>query len=188
MNNQIVINNITLINFRNIYINLEISLINDINKFNFIKNNSINLKDSDIKKFIFHHIIYGLCEECIKFKKSNKAILVYENTCKSTDEIAGYCDVNVFNKLLCDVLSKIKGKLPINIFFVDNSIKFSYFKTKPKNGAVRDMISLIDQSISNTKNIDISFKKIKNIAKIYGLTFLSADYFSKLRTKQLFMS
>jgi hypothetical protein len=188
MNNQIVINNITLINFRSIYKSLEISLINDLEKFNFIKEGKFNLKSQDVKKFIFHHIIYGLCEECIKFNKGNKAILIYENTCKESDEIGQYCNIEDFNDLLCKILTKIKGKLPINIYFIDSSVKFSYFKSKPNDGHVKEEVRLIDQSISNLKNIEISFKKIKSLTKTYGLTFLSSDYFSKLRTKQLFIS
>jgi hypothetical protein len=69
--------NFRLINFNHLYTkNIEVKLIDDLHHYNLLEPKI----RSDAKKFLFHHIIHGVCEFLLNDKATEKNVIYFNNT------------------------------------------------------------------------------------------------------------
>lgn len=180
-----------LINFDNIFQNIEIKSINEINKLKLIEKNNykyiIDIRNKNIKRIIKHHIIHTICQEISSIKsKYRPVIFIQPEIISRNNEIFNYCNYDLFRELLIHTLQKINANLPIVIYFSHIFIDFDCYpdcKGMISSGKLKELFSKIVLQYKN--NRVKSFEIIKKYAKSNGLTFLSKDYFELLKTKLL---
>lgn len=177
--------NLQIINFEKIYCEKFIKSFFDYCEQYNIQN--INLKNKDIKKLIYHNIIFNICEEILHNKQKEK-IIVYFNTCllPKTD-LNKYIheeELLIFFELLLRKVSKI---LPVKVFITSITFSYFYYSWK-KNDAKGIEILYRIKAFSEKFNFErFTFQKIRMFSKKYGLTFLSNIYFNNIKSKQLLL-
>ena len=180
------LHNIKVESINNIFIkNIEPNLINELYEFKLIKDDKINLKNKDVTRLIYHYTVLGLCEHIINKKHKQKIIFhhnIHENIGK---ELIKYTDKNDFKIFINKFLVKFSKALPLRFYFTEMSYKLVYDIIIKCNGSTADVISEL-RSIDNSIDISkYSFNKIRYFAKKYKLTYLSTNFFEKVKHKQL---
>lgn len=183
MTNSLYIDNydFTIINFNDLLVNnIQILIIDDLYKFNLLKKSINNLS---VKKFIYHHTIYSLCEELLKCKTN--ALILFNNTQLEECEL-----MNIFSEkdillFFTKFLKKVNKILPIKIYISNYSIEYLDYLINQNDGKAQ---TVLNSMISRITNVDLSkytFSDIKKFTKRYELTFLNRNYFNRLSTKLL---
>jgi len=173
---------ICILQFEDIFQELEISLINDLERFGLIKNNSIDLRNTDTKKLMYHHIILNLCQKTISAKKLYKSdvIIVYNEILRNS-EICKYVDCEKLYIQIKRIFTIIEKNLFIQIFHISKKVLSSDFF---ENGFGLDSLKLIITTVekfATEKRLD--FSKIEDFTKKNGLTFLNREYFSEVNNR-----
>jgi hypothetical protein len=185
---------ITTINFKKIFAVAQVKFINDCNTYGLLKNSAmpsnasgrINLKSKDTKRLLMHHIIYEVCEEILECKSKFKVVIFYRPLeVNDTFEILQYCKVEELNSAILKVIKSMKKVLPIQIAIVDSAVSFHSLKEEHSKGT-GESIELVYKILCHMTAINMSFEAVKKFVRKNKLTFLSKDYFNKVRTKQLF--
>ena len=173
-----------LVKFEDIFKQIEVDLLNDINLYGLLKNNRIDLRKNDTKQLLYHHIIYNLCENIINIKKTYKidVCIIYNKIIPENSEICQYIDCNKLYSQLSQVINNIQSKLYIPIY----QVKLEINEDNKDIGEVIDILKIIITKVArmSTKKSE-GFFKISDFTKKYGLKFLNEEYFSKLSTKYL---
>lgn len=174
--------NITLIDFNQVFIKeLQVDILDDLYKYKLL-NKSIN--NPDVRKIFYHHIIYRICEDMIKVK-TGKPIIVFNYTQLDDCIIKKYFNETKLLEFLDYVIVKIEKNLPIKILRSKLNVEtIISLKSKGDGRALTLITKLIEKS--NAFDVhNYSFENIKRLTKKYDLTFLNADYFNRIKTKQL---
>ena len=181
--------NIKLIDFSHIVkTKIETPLINDLNEFGLIVDDSINLKNREVKRLMYHHFIYGLCEYLLELKSKQKAVIHYCELIPCTSQLSDYLNtaenIDFFNKLII----KISKILPIKILITDITFKMIKREIKNGNGSAKDITRQAQTVVDKLDISKYTFTKARYFAKRYGLKYLSNKYFQKIKSKQLILS
>jgi hypothetical protein len=112
--------NFRLINFNYLfYKNIEVNLINDLQNFNLLQPKI----RSDAKKFIYHHIIHGICEFLLNDKSTEKNVIYFNNTQLDNFRLLKYFKEEDVLKTINSILLKVKRLLPIKVFVTNISFE-----------------------------------------------------------------
>jgi len=191
--------NLRLVDFTSIYRTIEIDLINDLSKYQLLNSKTIN---RDIKKLLYHHIFYGICEYLLSLKSRERVIVLKTN---NTDAllILQYFIGEDIQKHIDQAVTQIAKLLPISIYGYSKDSNFEmlrklYNKQEVKFSQLKEAydrregnaVELIERLRNFLWNKDFmrshyTFAKVKSFAKRNNLTFLSENYFNQLKTKQL---
>lgn len=159
-------------------------LINELNLYGLIKNNKINLSNTDTKRLLQHHLIYNVCESVIYIKKHHKTdvCILYNELLDSKSELKSYINEDSFNKLISSIIKKIQTNLYILFYQTELEIN----QNNLEYGEILDILNLIIMKMSTmaTKK-SLGFSKISQFSKKCGLKFLNEQYFNQLSTKYL---
>ena len=181
------------IDFDTIFSKAEIDILNDCYSAQLFKNRKnhrvvyiLNVNQSDVRRLIYHHVIYYICRYINKHK--GEVIVVSSSVIKSSHEIFKYCNGEKFKILLKIILRKVRRLLPICIVmdypYSDQNI--NNFKTEP-TGEYYEFINYVEGECQKQIKRVKDLQKVKKFAKEYGLKFLSTDYFNSLSAKTLFL-
>ena len=182
------VHNIRMIDFSGIMSSsIESKILDDLDSFKLIKENQINIKNKDVKKIMYHHIIYELCVYVLE-TKGREQIIIYHNTSRSPGkQLSKFIDESEFILFINKLLQKISKLLPLKFIHTDTYFKEFKHAAKSKSGLYKDILN-------NAKNIlteyDISrytFTAARSFGKRYGLEYLSNNFFQKVKTKQLLL-
>ncbi len=183
---------VLLINFKKIFAVSQVKFLNDCATYSLLKSKpasevqSINLKNKDVKRLLLHHILLEVCEEILTCKSKNKVVIFYRPLeAVDTFEILQYCKLEDLNSLILKIIKTVKKILPIQIAIVDSKISFHSLKEEHDKN-IGETTELIYKILCNMTAINMSFESVKKFSKKHKLTFLSREYFNKLRTKQIF--
>lgn len=186
---KIPAHNLQIIDFSGIIKNnVECKLLNDLDSFGLIKGGQINLKNKDVKRLMYHHIIYELCVHVLSIKGKERVIVHYSTLVSPTCALNKFtnCEesLDFFNKF---VLKLIK-MLPIK--FVYTPITFDEFKSalKNKRGTYYEVINQAKDILDNYDTSRYTFTKARAFGKRYGLEYLTNNFFKKIKVKQLILS
>jgi hypothetical protein len=171
-------NNITLVNFNEIFYNEIHPLIySDIIKYNLLGK---NLKNSDVKKIFYHYIIHVLCEKVLS-KFNNKPVFIFCNTfIKDCTIVQAYGKDSVL-KFLESFIKKLECMLPFKFCIIPYNLSELSYVSIPYDLILNSFIS----KQKNTDSKSYTFEKIKKFAKQHNLTFLDNDYLNRLKTKHV---
>jgi len=171
------------IKFEDIFKSIEIEILNNLNEYNLIKNNIIDLRNSDTKRLIYHYIIKQICDKIIYYKKkySFDVIITYNNIFDEKSEICSFIDCNKLYDQIIRLIKKIESNLPI-IFYKIPNYDSSFFSL----GEGLDILNILTERLGkNATGKKSNFFEITKFAEKNRLTFLKSSYFSKLTTNHL---
>jgi hypothetical protein len=175
---------VVLIKFEEIFQNIEKDLLNELLLYDLLKDNVLDLRKTDTKKILYHHVIYNICEIVIKYKKTYKSdvCIIYNNIFTNKNEICRYIDCDKLHNQLINILNKIKNNLYIPIFKVKHEIT----QNNLEYGEVIDIIRIIINTLAtNSTKKNNNFLKTKEFVKKNGLIFLDETYFTKIQSHYL---
>ena len=181
--------NIKIIDFNSLFIKrIESTLLNDFESFGLIKNKSVNIRNKDVKKLIYHHVIYELCEYVLSVKGKEKIIVLYSTLVSPGRDIKHFISEADLQSFFNSFIVKIIKMLPIKIF--ECPCTFSKLKgdIKNKTGEGKELINSMESIIYKFDISRYTFEKARSFAKRYELTYLSNNFFQKVKSKQLILS
>ena len=186
--NTILLDNICLIDFNEVFKLIETDFLNDLYDYNLIKDDHIKLT-ADVKRLFFHHVIFNLCECVIKAPGNYRKIIYVPEQIDEQFEICNLCDCKKMNKLFHGLLKKLEKKLPVLIIFQQESLDFQFLKDKCfwGEGEGIEFLNFLEELCNKYENglYNRNFSKIKEFTKKYELKFLNKNYFDNLKTKQI---
>ena len=171
-----------LLSFENIFKRIEVQLLNDLNEYGLIKNDRIDLRNRDTKKFIYHNLIHTICDTVIRYKKQYKCdvAIVYDTIFTQESDICSFIDCTILHRQLSQCLKRIQSILPILILSSTDTIDKTYFT---RGEGIEMALTIVHKYEKIQRNT--TFSKITDFTDKYELTFLSENYFNKLTTKHL---
>ena len=180
---------ITVLDFNSIFNkHIETNLINDLDKFGLIKDGKINIKNKDVKKFFYHHIIYGLSEFFLKAKIKNKSIIFYTTIAPAGKQITHLTDTPGLQSFMDKTIVKISKLLPMKWYISDSTFNILATTIKQNTGNSSDLINRIRHNIDIHDISKFTYTKARNFAARYELNFLTNNFFQKVYAKQLILS
>ena len=181
--------NIRLLNFSAIFKkDIETDLLNDLHSFNLIKNDQLNLKNSTVKRLMYHHIIHGLCEHVLSVKGKEKIVVVFCQTLSPVKQLHMFGDEQDFRDFFNKFIVKIVKMLPIKFLLTDFTFNMIRKNVNSNNGNSVEMINTVVSIVDTFDMTYYTFSKARYFAKKYGLEFLSNNYFQQILKKQLIIA
>jgi hypothetical protein len=189
MNLILPLHNIKLIDFSYIIRKcVETPLLNDLESYGLILDGKVNIKNKDVKRLIYHHVIYELCEHVLSIRGKERIMIHYCNIIPPTKQLNSFVTTLECQIFFNTFVGKIKKMLPIKIMPIDQSFSSIRRDIKNGNGESREAITQAQYIIDKFDIGRYTFTKARYFAKKYGLNYLSNNYFQKIRSKQLIMS
>lgn len=173
--------NLMLLNFDYLFTKIEIDILNEIQKYNLFVNNQINFSNKDIKKILFHNIIYGMCESIINNDSNYKKAIIIPPNIRTIHEISKFCNTYELEVFITKLSCQIKNKIPF-IIYISNSFIFET-ADDANSGELLDLTNIIFEYIDRISNKTFTFEKIKKFSSQYDLSFLSKTYFDTVKTR-----
>jgi hypothetical protein len=174
--------NLCLLNFFDILGNCENEISNDLHQYELLDN--LSYQNIDTKKILYYHIILHICETFIHKLTFNKVILVYNEMDLTKSLLVKYSNKQRTLSFLTNTLNKIGNILPIKLY--KSNVMFNTMRDILDNDD-GERIELISELQQVTNKVD-SFQKVKKFAQKYELTFLSREFFRRVKTKNLMFS
>lgn len=175
--------NLHVVNFNYIFKHyIEKKLINDL-----YDHRVLAVKSSVVRKLIYHHVIYELCNYVLKRKQLEKIVIFFNTSELYSLEICQYLPEEILGKYLEMVMRKIKSILPLRIY--QSTAAFEYFihKLAKREGVGREILLRIKHLVDSNDIYKFTFEKCKKFVVREGLLFLDKQYFSNLKSKQLLL-
>ena len=180
------IHNIRIIDFSGLFRSkIEPELLNDLHSYNLIKDDEVNIRNKDVKKLIYHHVIHGLCEYILSLRGKERIVVLYSTLVAPTKDMTQFTHIDECQKFFDTFIPKMIRILPIKFLCVRTTFNKIKADIRKKSG---DSIEHINAAKSVVEQFDTSkytFSKARNFAKRYDLQFLSKNYFTKVKNKQL---
>lgn len=170
--------NLDIIDFQGVYNWITLNTLYSLTEFNLL-NKKIN---ADVRRFITHHMIVGMCGYTAGLKNKHK--VVYYVGPELHTELYDYYDADKVKRCVFKTLRTIKKLLPIKL----------YFGTDPLNdicqdeGKLQETVNLIRSYIDKHDTHKFTFSKAKSFGKKYGLTIISKEYFNDLNLKHIVLN
>jgi len=184
MNLVYPLHNIRLLDFNAIYKKYaEPKLIEDIDKFNLIKNDQLNIKGSDVRRLFYHHIIFELCEYILTVRGKEKVIIVYCDKIPPRTDLLKYVPFNDLVTFFNTLIKRIAKILPLKILLTN--LTFSVIRRNKNSGEIGDILSAAKAIADKYDITNFTYSKARYFAAANGLEYLSNNYFKKIKTKQL---
>ena len=178
--------NLKLISFGGVFRKvIETPLLDDLERHNLIKDGQVNIKSPSVKRFIYHHTVYGLCEYLLSLKSKEKVVIVHCEILSPVRQLRKFVDEEDLRDFFNRFIIKIVNMFPIKFLITD--ITFSLIRKDMRQGGGESK-NTINSAKSIVDGFDITkytFSKARYFATRYGLTFLSNNYFKKVCNKQL---
>ena len=178
--------NLKLISFGGIFKKvIETPLLNDLERHNLIKKGRINIKSPSVKRFIYHHTIYGLCEYVLSLKGKEKIVIVHCEMLSPVRQLRDFVDEEELQAFFNGFIIKIVKMFPIKFLITDITFSLITKGIRLGGGESRNTINSAKSIINGFDITKYTFSKARYFANRYGLTFLSNNYFKKVCNKQL---
>jgi hypothetical protein len=138
----------------------------------------------NVKRLLLHHTIHQICEYFLNRHKRSATFIYFAKLTYNTElhEIYGESTINEW---LYNTILKIKNILPIRILIGHLPFTTIKFQIDENSGDGVEFLQMV-RTYANWHNTDkYTFSRVKQYATRHELTFLSQDYFSRLKTKNL---
>jgi hypothetical protein len=185
---KLPIHNIKIFDFSAIFKNnIEADLLNDLHEYKLIKNDKFSIKNKDVKKLIYHHVIYGLCEHVLSLRCKERVLVYYCTSIVPGKHIRKFTEYEPLQIFMNKLILKLIKILPIK--FMYETITFNILKNDIKHqGEYAELTYAAKQIVEKFDISKYSFNKLRYFTKKYDLKFLSTNYFKKVKNKQLILS
>ena len=185
---KIPLHGIKLIDFSGIFTgHIETELINQLGELNLIKDDAVNIRNTHVKRLMYHHVIKGLCDYVLSLKGKDKILIVYSDKGDITGDLSLLMEDNELQLFMDKFIPRIIKMLPIKFMCTDITFKEMRSKIRKNNGDCADIVNNAKGVVNNFDISSYTFTKARYFAKRYGLTYLSNNFFQQIRNKQLIM-
>jgi hypothetical protein len=173
--------NFKLIDFDVIMSDISSAVLRDLNNFGLNGDTKIT---PNIKRLILHHTIFTICELLIN-KKQKQPFVFYFVLANLNSKLHKFYGRDEINKIMLKIIQRLTKLLPIRIY--NGNITFTNLKgyIDGHNGEGIDMLMQIKMYLDSINTDKFTFSKIRVFVMQNKLTFLSKEYFDRLKTKQL---
>ena len=186
---DIKLHDITVLDFNSIFIkHIETDLVNNLDKFGLVNDGQFNIKNKQVKKFFYHHIIHGLSKFFLQTKIKSKSIIFYNKIVPIGNQINHMCDVTHLQLFLNSTILKISRILPLKWFISDYTFRSLRDTIKQNAGDSYDIINRIRFTLDGYDTSKFTYTKARAFAARHGLEFLTNNFFKKIYSKQLILS
>lgn len=181
--------NITVVDLTDVLKYIEVDLINDLCRYQLLKKSRLT---KDVKKLLYHHVFFGLCEYILNAHNTGKVFFVIKNNESFQSlQIIKYFKQREVERCMTQVLTRAARLLPISIYSCDSSISISEFEEEYAKGSgeIKEFMERIKSFHMSQDFIKshFTFAKVKLFARRNELTFLNEKYFNRFKTRQLLM-
>ena len=173
--------NLCLLNFFDILTECENKILDDLYKFDLL--DDLSYQKIDVKRIIYYYIILHLCEAVIHRMTFNKIVVIYSEKDIDRTSLCKYCSKFRTASFLKNTLLKIGRLLPLRIYTSSESFDELKYILDHGNGERTETLARI-QSCIGKRQVN-TFQNIKQFVKKYELTFLSEEFFHRVKTKNL---
>jgi hypothetical protein len=157
------------------------ALVDDLHKFHLL-NGKIR---SATKRFFYHHIILHACEHVLNIRSKERVILYFHGNQLPSLKLSGYFAEEHILKLINEIMRKMINILPLRIYWSALSYEHFTHLLRRDEGRSREIVNGL-RELAFTSCIErYTFEKVKKFTKRNELTFLNADYFNRIKSKQL---
>ncbi len=171
-----------LLDYRDILKSCESQIIDDLHQFHLLDN--LNMSKNDVKKVMYHHVIHMLCESVMNVRTNNK-VIVYNNMDNLQLDLFKYSTRTQITNFLNTLTRKIKTLLPIKIYDHEDDYDVFVDRCKESTAELRSRALLVDQFLKRQSEKKFDFEKVNKFASKFELTYLSQQYFNKMKIKNL---
>lgn len=171
---------VSVIDFTSLYVaRIEEQFLADIERFG-LKEHKVT---ADVKRLLYHHIIYGVCEYVKSQPIKQKCIIYFCSSDQLNTQTCELFDKSI-RKATDKVIRDIKNKLPIRIYITKTP--FNYYINLKESNKNRGIEILEDLTLyADKEQLKYTFNKIKTYALRNGLTFLTQKYFNSITNRML---
>lgn len=165
--------NLCIVNFNKFISHYECLIVNDLYQYSLLSSN-YTLRDKDVKKLFYHHLIKLIVDEFIWSNKStNKLVMVFDTSSHIHGVMRDYYGEKELISFLEKFILKIEKMLPVR-FVITSKVLDEHI-----------MVNACISKIKKVSKIDYTFQKIKLFAKRYELTYINDSYLNCLKTKHV---
>ena len=180
---------ITVLDFNSIFIkHIENDLITDLDKFGLIQDGRFNIKNKDVKRFFYHHLIDGICKFFLNTRIKNKSIILYSSLTPIGIQITHMTDLEELQIFLDKTVIKIANILPLKWYISGTTFSQLTSIMKGDDGSAHDLINRIRYTVNDYDISRFTYTKARTFAKRHGLEFLTNNFFKQIHSKQLILS
>ena len=173
--------NFKLIDFDVIMSSISSAVLKDLNSFGLDNDSKIT---PNIKRLILHHTIFTICELLIN-KKQKQPFVFYFVLNSLNSKLHKFYGRDEINKIMLKIIQRLTKLLPIRIYC--GNVTFTDLKgyIDNRSGEGIDTLMQIRLYMDGINTDKFTFSKIRVFAIQNKLTFLSKEYFNRLKTRQL---
>jgi hypothetical protein len=174
--------NIHVVDFNSILQkNIDGALIDDLHKFHLLNGKM----RSATKRFFYHHIILHVCEHVLNIKSKERVILYFHGNQLPNLKLSEYFAEEHILKLINEIMRKIINILPLRVYQSTLSYEHFIHLLRRDEGRSKEIVNGLRELASISCIERYTFEKVKKFTKRNELTFLNADYFNRIKSKQL---
>ena len=141
--------NIKIIEFSTIFTkSIETDVLNELNSYDLIVDDNINIKNKDVRRIMYHHIIYGVCEYILTIKTRRKILIHYCTIIQPVNQLNDYVSPPVCMDFFNRLIQKMSKILPIK-FMIDESTLNAIKHAIKSGGGYGQEVSTRAKSIIN---------------------------------------
>ena len=186
---NIDLHRITVLDFNGIFNKyIEPDLIADLDRFGLVHDGRFNIKDKNVKRFFYHHLIDGISKFFLENKIKNRSIILYTKLAPAGHQIHQMCDVPMLQMFLDRTIAKISKILPLKWYVADTTFGQLTHCIKGDGGDSSDLINRLRFTMDKYDTSKFTYTKARSFAKRHGLDFLTSNFFKKIYSKQLILS
>lgn len=181
--------NIRLIDLISVIQNCEIQIVKDLETYELVSNETINLRKSDVKTVFYYYILKHVCDIVIESRTINKCVYFYNKECLDKSDLIVFSryavDVDGFKGFVSTIIRKMNTILPNLFYMCNDSFCFDDLCNDIKTGESSDVLNNIKSQLDKKHNKNFTFENAKKFVKKFGLTYLDKQYFNKVKIKSL---
>ena len=174
--------NFCLIDYRQVIRSCERDIINDLFDLGLLTN--LNMTKPDTKKVIYHHMIHNVCETVMSVKTNNKIVL-YDNLNNIQLELFDHSTRTQVINFINTLTRKIKTLLPVKIYTHEDDYDVFVDRCTESSAELRARAVMIEHFLHKHSQRKYDFEKITKFVDKFELTYLSQQYFNKMKVKNL---
>jgi hypothetical protein len=173
-----------VIDFLSIVSDCEMQIMRDLDSYGL--RNELNLNKKNVQIVYYFYIFKAVCDAVINSKSDNKCMFFYNEECVSEYDLTS-CKLSsdqMFGKFISRAVNKFNNILPL-LFYKTTVLCFDKISDFTSDGDVRDVILSMSEFNDKKKNKPYSFERLNKFIKTYNLTYMSQEYFNKVKVKAL---
>ena len=173
--------NFKIIDFAPICKDISRSIINDLYAYNLLDKPKLT---RDIKRLMLHHTIHQICEYFLNKSRKTPTFIYFVRDSYDT-ELHSIFGKDIINEWLYLTIMRIKKLLPIRIYVGIDTFAAINAQINDGGGDGIEFLHSLRNYADCHNTEKFTFSRLRSYIERNDLTFLSEEYFNRIKTKQL---